>query len=178
MFTRNIRSARRGAVGGPSGMTAKHLRFILESPSETAAFFRAAQDLARAEIPQDVLLCMGLFTALRGGVRGIVCADERWWQGVLHNRSHQWNQRLRFCQHVDVFLSRNVVRHPAPLSHLFTRSCPLLVAFSAPLLFRAGSVGFSQQDSLGCCRLFVTMDTSSTSTRSSDIFFVENARRL
>ena len=88
------------------------------------------------------------------------------------------NQRLRFCQHVDVFLSRNVVRHPAPLSHLFTRSCPLLVAFAAPLLFRAGSVGFSQQDSLGCCRLFVAMDVSSASTDSSDIFLIENARRL
>ena len=37
VFTRNIRSARGGAAGGPSGMTAEHLRFILESPSETTA---------------------------------------------------------------------------------------------------------------------------------------------
>ena len=80
VFTRNIRSARRGAAGGPSGMTAEHLRFILESPSETAAFFRAAQDLARAEIPQDVLVLLRIvrLTALQkpgGGVRGIVCGD-------------------------------------------------------------------------------------------------------
>ena len=46
VFTRNIRSARRGAAGGPSGMTAEHLRLVLASDSETAAFFRAAQDLA------------------------------------------------------------------------------------------------------------------------------------
>ena len=37
-FTRNIRSARRGAAGGPSGMTAEHLKLILESDLETAAF--------------------------------------------------------------------------------------------------------------------------------------------
>ena len=76
LFTRNIRSARRGAAGGPSG-TAEHLRFILESHSETAAFFRAAQDLARAEISQDVLVLLrvGRLTALQkpgGGVRDIV----------------------------------------------------------------------------------------------------------
>ena len=51
MYIRNIRSARRGAVGGPSGMTAEHLRLILESDAKTAAFFFAAQDLARAEVP-------------------------------------------------------------------------------------------------------------------------------
>ena len=80
VFARNIRNAKRGAAGGLSGMTAEHLRFILGSPSETAAFFRAAQDLARADIPKDVLvlLRMGRLTALQkpgGGVRGIVCGD-------------------------------------------------------------------------------------------------------
>ena len=79
-FSQNIRSARCGAAGGFSGMTAEHLRLILESDSETAAFFRAAQDLARPEVPHDVLvlLRMGRLTALQkpgGGVRGIVCGD-------------------------------------------------------------------------------------------------------
>ena len=32
----------RGAAGGPSGMTAEHMRLILESDSETAAFFQVA----------------------------------------------------------------------------------------------------------------------------------------
>ena len=76
VFTRNIRSARRGAAGGPSGMTAEHLRFIVESPSETAAFFRAAQDLARADIPQDVLVLLRMGRQKPGGgVRGIVYGD-------------------------------------------------------------------------------------------------------
>ena len=79
-FTQNIRNARRGAAGGPSGMIAEHLRLILESDSETAAFFRDAQDLARAEVPHDVLVLLRMerLTALQkpgGGVRGIVCGD-------------------------------------------------------------------------------------------------------
>ena len=36
---------------GPSGMTAEHLKLVLESVPDTATFHRAAQDLARAEIP-------------------------------------------------------------------------------------------------------------------------------
>ena len=80
VFTWNIRCARRGAAGGPSGMTAEHLRLILESDSETAAFFRAAQDVARAEVAHDVftLLRMVRLTALQQpahGVRVIVCGD-------------------------------------------------------------------------------------------------------
>ena len=80
VFSSTIRSARRGAAGGPSGMTAEHLRLVLESVPDTAAFHRAAQDLARAEIPPNVLalLRMGRLTALQkpgGGVRGIVCGD-------------------------------------------------------------------------------------------------------
>ena len=77
-FARNVRSAKRGAAGGPSGMTAEHLRLILESEGDTGALCRAAQDLA--EVPPDVqdLLRMGRLTALQkpgGGVRGIVCGD-------------------------------------------------------------------------------------------------------
>ena len=79
-FARNMRSAKRGAAGGPSGMTADHLRLILESELDTRAFCRAAQDLARAQVPPDVVavLRMGRITALQkpgGGVRGIVCGD-------------------------------------------------------------------------------------------------------
>ena len=79
-FARNVRSAKRGAAGGPSGMTADHLRLILESELDTRAFCRAAQDLARAQVPPDVVavLRMGRITALQkpgGGVRGIVCGD-------------------------------------------------------------------------------------------------------
>ena len=56
-------------------MTVEHLRFISESHSASVQ-----QDLARAEVRQDVLvlLRMGRLTALQkpgGGVRGIVCED-------------------------------------------------------------------------------------------------------
>ena len=54
-ITRNLRSARRGAAAGPSGMIADHLRVVLESEHDTALFCRAAQDLARAHVPPDVL---------------------------------------------------------------------------------------------------------------------------
>ena len=80
LFARNIRIARRGAAAGPSGMTADHLRVILESAPDTSSFGRAAQDLARAQVPPDVLMLlrMGRLTASEkpcGGVRGIVCGD-------------------------------------------------------------------------------------------------------
>ena len=48
-------------------------RVILESEADTSSVCRAAQDLARAEVPP-----MGRLTALQkpaGGVRGIVCGD-------------------------------------------------------------------------------------------------------
>ena len=61
-------------------MTAEHLRLVLESVPDTAAFHRTAQDLAQAEVPPDVLalLRLGRLTAFQkpgGGVRGIVCGD-------------------------------------------------------------------------------------------------------
>ena len=61
-------------------MTSDHLRVLLESDHDTALFCRAAQDLARAHVPPDVLalLRMGRLTALQkpgGGVRHIVCGD-------------------------------------------------------------------------------------------------------
>ena len=79
-------------------MTAEHLRLVLESVPDTAAFHRAAQDLARAEIPPDVLalLRMGRLTALQkpgGGVRGILFGS--WSRGASLNRSRlQWRRRL------------------------------------------------------------------------------------
>ena len=80
LFAWNIRSARRGAAAGPSGMAADHVRVILESAPDTSSFSRAAQDLARAQVPPDVLtlLRMGSLTASEnpgGGVCGIVCGD-------------------------------------------------------------------------------------------------------
>ena len=82
-------------------MTAEHLRLVLESVPDTAAFHRAAQDLARAEILPDVLalLRMGRLTALQkpgGGVRhrvwGILFGG--WSRGVSLFSRLQWRRRL------------------------------------------------------------------------------------
>ena len=79
ILTRSFETSEASGVVQPVAL-AEHLRLILESDSETEAFYRAAQDLARAEVPHDVFLLprMGLLTALQkpgGGVRGIVCGD-------------------------------------------------------------------------------------------------------
>ena len=76
-IARNLHSARRGAAAGISGMTADHLRIILESEHDTALFCRAAQIWPGHKFPSDVLefLRKGRLTALQkpgGGVRGIV----------------------------------------------------------------------------------------------------------
>ena len=72
-------------------------------------------------------------------------SDDWWpvWKDRCHLVHFDWLkrvQRLRFCQLVDVILSRSTVRLPASLSHLFTFSWPLLVL--ASLVFRTRSVGF------------------------------------
>ena len=75
-------------------MTAEHLRFILESHSETAAFLRAAQDLTRAEIPKTSSCCSVWGVSLHSRNQAVAssCVGTVfgcWWQGVLHNRLHQ-----------------------------------------------------------------------------------------
>ena len=79
-FARNLRSAKRGAAGGPSGMTVEHLQPLLDHPRDLQRFFRACEQLARAQIPLAIQACirLGRLTALQkpnGGVRGIVSGD-------------------------------------------------------------------------------------------------------
>ena len=79
-FGANLRSAKRGTAGGPSGMTAEHLKLLLDSPADMHLFFREAEMLARGEIPDGVarIIRRGRMTALQkagGGVRGIVAGD-------------------------------------------------------------------------------------------------------
>ena len=80
MFAKNLRVSRRGAAGGPSGMTTDHLRPLLESVEDTTRFWRFSQDLARAEVPKEIVdvIRLGRLTALQkpnGSVRGIVSGD-------------------------------------------------------------------------------------------------------
>ena len=76
-FARNVRSARRGAAGGPSGMTVEHLQPLLTVPRDVRAFHHVAERLSRGQVPSSIRDAIRLrrLTALRkpnGGVRGIV----------------------------------------------------------------------------------------------------------
>ena len=80
VFARILRTARRGAAAGPSGMTSEHLRPLLDSDHDMSALSDFANSFARGEVPAEVVevLRMGRMTALRkpdGGVRGIVVGD-------------------------------------------------------------------------------------------------------
>ena len=60
MFIQNVRSARRGAAAGPSGVTAEH---ILDSARDAELLCQAAELMAKASIPEEVF--MGRMTALQ-----------------------------------------------------------------------------------------------------------------
>ena len=75
-----LRTARRGAAPGPSGMTSDHLFPLLESDHDSDLFCQVGSLLATGNIPTEVLegFRLGRLTALRkpdGGVRGIVVGD-------------------------------------------------------------------------------------------------------
>ena len=79
-FLLNLRTARKGCAGGPSGMTAEHLKVGLESPVICGLMGEVACQFARARMPAEVVqaLRLGRITALQkpdGGVRGIVVGD-------------------------------------------------------------------------------------------------------
>ena len=79
-FAQVLRSSRKGAAAGPSGMTADHLRPVLENRRDTHLLFTLGEKLARAEIPDSIVeaIRLGRLTALQkpsGGVRGIVAGD-------------------------------------------------------------------------------------------------------
>ena len=80
LFFQNVRRARKGAAPGPSGMTADHLRPLLEHHPVAAALGHAALLMAQNKFPEEVMNALrhGRLTALRkpdGGVRGIVVGD-------------------------------------------------------------------------------------------------------
>ena len=55
LFTKNLKCARRGAAGGLSGMTAEHVKPILDNTRDAELFCQVGEHLARGEIPGDVL---------------------------------------------------------------------------------------------------------------------------
>ena len=79
-FCQNLRSSRRGAASGPSGLTNEHLRPLLENVGAMHLFFRLGDQFARAAVPGPIIdaLRLGRMTALQkpnGGIRGIVAGD-------------------------------------------------------------------------------------------------------
>ena len=67
LFLQNVRKARKGAAPGPSGMTADHLRPLLEHHPVAAALGHAALLLAQNRVPEEVMNALrhGRLTALR-----------------------------------------------------------------------------------------------------------------
>ena len=79
-FLQNLRKARRGAAGGPSGMRTKHLLPLLDNIEDSNKCYEIAQAFAQAQIPDKILnaIRVGQLTAIEkpnGGVRGIVVGD-------------------------------------------------------------------------------------------------------
>ena len=80
MLLSNLRSARRGAAAGPSGVTAEHFKILLDDALLSDMFHDACQELANADVPATIVEAMrlGRLTALckpGGGVRGIVAGE-------------------------------------------------------------------------------------------------------
>ena len=102
-FAQNVRSARRGAALGPSGMTIEHLRILLSNPSHFQWLFRAAAELARGDIPAAVVdvVRLGRMTALQKPDRGCPRhCGRRCVASIGGAPSHSSScQRLRGTQH-------------------------------------------------------------------------------
>ena len=63
---KNLRSARRGAAGGPSGMTVEHLCILLDNTRDSKLFFRACEQMAQVKVPDPIIAAIrvGRMTAL------------------------------------------------------------------------------------------------------------------
>ena len=66
-FKRNVRLAKRGAAGGPSGMTMEHLRVLLDSPRDTQSLFVVSELQARGAVSNSIrdIVRIGRLTALQ-----------------------------------------------------------------------------------------------------------------
>ena len=92
LFLISLRTARRGAAGGRSGMTADHLFPVLDSEGDSALLADVGSIMSQGKIPDAVMegIRLDRLTALQkpdGGVRGIVVGDiMRWWRGPWQSR--------------------------------------------------------------------------------------------
>ena len=77
-FFRNSRFARRGAAGGPSGMTVEHLQPLLDHTKDSRMFFWVSEKLARAQVPPTCARHRQAGQAFRNRM----VATEVSWQGT------------------------------------------------------------------------------------------------
>ena len=96
-FQHNLRTSRRGAAGGPSGMTAEHLRVLLDSSSCTSLLGEAASQLAQGNIPEEVVTAirLGRMTALQKPTEefealSVVMSSGALSQGPSPNKMRNW----------------------------------------------------------------------------------------
>ena len=131
MFLMNVRFAKWGFAGGPSGMPVEHLCPFLDSPRDHRLFHNLAESLARGMLLESTVesIRLGRMTALSkrdGGVRGIVTGDvvRRWWPEQWPNRwERQWNrQRLRFSTPSQPVQGVNALLTHYKVSAIWTRT--------------------------------------------------------
>ena len=84
MLLKNLKSAKRGAVGGSSGTTAEHLHPVLASSRGAERFWSMCQSFARGDVPEEIL------QAVRMGRRQATSSDA-WSQGPLRSGAQQSN---------------------------------------------------------------------------------------
>ena len=74
-FLKNVRSAKRGAAAGPSGVTLEHLRPLLDSVKVQQLLCKLAQQVAVVCITPTVVEPIRMVRKTNGRVRGIVVGD-------------------------------------------------------------------------------------------------------
>ena len=105
-FKRNVRSAKRGAAGGPSGMTMEHLRVLLDSPRDTQSLFVVSELLARGAVPNSI---RDIVRIGRGRLRKSV---RQWKQQRHHSNMRSRRKHGASVLHTQCRPSRNSTQMP------------------------------------------------------------------
>ncbi len=99
LWASTLRSARRGAAGGPARNASEHLKVVLDDEYATDLLADAVQRLAEGNVPAAVAdaLRVGRLTALlmdHGHVRGIVVGDT-FGRGVARALARQFGDKIK-----------------------------------------------------------------------------------
>ena len=120
--TTNLRKSRRDAAGGPSGMTAEHLKGLFESEDDSSLLAELANSLAQAYVPSDIVraLRLGRITALQkpdNGCGALLSESSfaDWWRALWRSnfRSKPKKRRLLASTHWPRRVRVRGTRHPS-----------------------------------------------------------------